>query len=89
VSETVLRLLLSELTTVRVLCRQKTKDGQDCGGVVEVPLGQLIRLGACPICQNDLRHTGNDQFYRALANGIAGLSKDQAAAIEFVIPAKP
>lgn len=46
-SELILRILLSEIKTVRVICRS-------CGAIVEVEVADIPRRfenGACPFCQ--------------------------------------
>ena len=50
-SEHLLRILLTELSTVRLVCKSK-----DCGAVTEVSLDQLaFRFGdvRCPVCHAD------------------------------------
>jgi len=56
VSRKLLAFLLSELKTIRILCRQG-----HCQGVIELPLADLAKgHGKCPICSNafnPLNHT--------------------------------
>jgi hypothetical protein len=56
-SKRILKLPLSELKTVRVLCKGKKRGETDCGAVIEMPLARLASiaknpptLNACPFC---------------------------------------
>jgi hypothetical protein len=57
-TETTLKIRLSELTTVRVVCC-KSEGGGVCGGIVEVPVDKLRQLAKpnsakCPICHKPM-----------------------------------
>jgi hypothetical protein len=61
-TETTLKVQLSELTTLRIICRNN-----GCGGVIEIPTAKLINLSRihspkCPLCQHDLLASGYDTF---------------------------
>lgn len=83
--EHLLRVLLSELTLVRVVC-QRTDAGQLCGGTVEVPLDRLHQLGQCPVCHNHFNSTDDHRFIE-LARVIRETAALQARAVrvEFVL----
>lgn len=65
-SEKILRLLLDELTTVRLLCQNK-----GCGGVVEYPLerlrGKFQFANACPLCGTEFGGSGSPIYDLAAA----------------------
>jgi uncharacterized paraquat-inducible protein A len=88
-SETTLRILLGELTTVRIVCAQ-------CGGAAEVPadrLDQAQHAIACPGCGTSLRPAGRQQVddFDRLALALRGLAgKAGFFSVEFVVKeAKP
>lgn len=86
-SEHLLKIMLSELATVRVLCKSST-----CGAVIEMPLADMPRmlaLGECPVCHASFRvpSSSGPDLLAALARSIQAV---QAASgrveIQFVIP---
>lgn len=94
-SEKLLKFLLSELKTVRLVC-QGTVGGQPCGAVTEVPLERLLTItrqggDQCRICNTPFGifpkpGTAQDGF-GPLAQAIIDLlaAKDRVQ-VEFVIP---
>lgn len=79
-----LRIDLSELTTVRVACRACKK------GVVEVPLDGLQRAldgGSCHLCGHELLPHGEDTLYKFKEAALALLALKDRLGIEFEIPA--
>lgn len=53
-TETTLKVQLKELTTVRIVCRNK-----GCGGILEIPIEKLTTLSKdgsfqCPMCEQNL-----------------------------------
>jgi hypothetical protein len=87
VSETILKVLLSELTTIRIAC-------QGCKAVSEVPIDALRKRGqgiACPGCGSVIRH-GNrsaEDAFDALAEATKGLRQLSGFDVAFVLPANP
>lgn len=94
-SEKLLRFVpLSELTTVRVICkhmiRVRKREGEvneQCGAVAEVPLERLVTITSCPCCGNTLQiHGRREGGYRDLARLLTDLASDPALEIQFVLP---
>jgi peptide subunit release factor 1 (eRF1) len=95
VSEHLLKVLLSELTTVRVRCLNDR-----CGATVEVALANLdraFRHYACPACQKEFGPAQRSQpgpepnRLRELQAAVEELARDagrQGFEVEFVLPAK-
>jgi NAD-dependent SIR2 family protein deacetylase len=89
-TEEILRILLSDLSTVRITCAK-------CSVVTELPTSKLPTAfelhKRCPHCQQELS-PGLLRAFTWFGEGIAELSRDdmkQQATIEFVsrIPARP
>lgn len=79
-SETVLKVLLSELTTVRIFCLSST-----CGGTIEMGVDKLEGLdpkAECPVCKGFLRF---DSSYLKLIGQAIREAKEGKRKIEFVI----
>lgn len=57
-TETTLKIQLSELTVVRICCRKR-----DCAGVIEVPVSGLVNLERnttmCPMCKGKMISSAN------------------------------
>lgn len=87
-SRNLLAILLSELKTVRVICRHTTPANRECGGVVEVPIEDLARVRACPLCKLELLRGGPEDHARFLVQAVHDLLAQPTATIEFVLPAK-
>lgn len=97
-SRELLAFLLSELRTVRILCRG-SKNGKRCSGVVELDVSDLPsvfrHLGACPLCgesfavliasTDGVAQDGFTPLSRAIQNLNAESSRFE---IEFVLPKK-
>jgi hypothetical protein len=83
-SEKILKVLLSDLHTVRVLCKQ-------CRAIVELSLEDLAKKyqsGYCPICKACLV-APSDNTIVDLSNAIRGLQElHQHLNIEFLLPDK-
>jgi hypothetical protein len=85
-SEKLLKLLLSDLTSIRIVCRK-------CGAAVEVPIDRLGNAGDvyCPGCPRDektvLRYAKRDDLIN-LAAAITQLKQAKDVEIEFVVPEK-
>jgi len=81
-TETTLKVQLSELHTVRILCRRNA-----CAGVVELPISRLGMLQGtrCPVCHNPFSseetHPG---IFVDLGNILDRLSR-QGFALEFPV----
>lgn len=90
--ESILRVPLAALNTVRLVC-----DRTDCGGVVEMPTDRLDALtGAvsCPSCGHALtpRAIGSIGGLKALGMTLKSLAGETGFSVEFVLPtpvAKP
>lgn len=85
-SERVLRILLSELTRVRLCCKN---DG--CGTTFEMALTDLAKRSyeSCPVCKKPLvAFPKNEHCYGLddLAKAIAFLNGQGALEVEFVLP---
>lgn len=83
-SRHLLAILLTELQTVRVLCRKA-----NCGAVFETPLAELARrrLVRCPICGADWDHQGGPGPLAQLAEAMAEMARydAQVVGVEFVM----
>jgi hypothetical protein len=85
-SEKLLKLLLSDLNTIRIVCRK-------CGAAVEVPIDRLGNAGDvfCPGCPSNgktvLRSASGDDLGN-LAAAIIRLKQVKDVEIEFVVPEK-
>jgi CRISPR/Cas system-associated protein Csm6 len=92
-SESVLKILLEELTTIQVVCLTKNlADGSVCNTVIEVSLEQLEKVDAsasqvrCPIC-NAVLHASHFGGLGELARSISKMVKRKAdIGVRFVIP---
>lgn len=89
-SEHLLKLLLSDLKTLRIRCTKNK-----CGTVVEVEMDKLFSghsVGACPTCGADFRRpqeAGVGGQLRQLVAAIGALGKmTDEVEIEFVLPEK-
>lgn len=86
-SEKLLKILLNELTLVRLKCTKK-----DCGAVAEITVDQLATMKgcACPVCQTSYRSImpkGEHDALTMLGLGLQTLAKDMDRfQVEFVIP---
>lgn len=88
-SETVLKILLGELKTVRILC--KGKNGKGCRGIVELPveaIAELYRDQKCPLCGVDIPNTSTNHLEQ-LGKTLIALRDFKTFEVEFVIPEKP
>ena len=87
-SERVLRVMLEELVTARVICQHKRDDGTLCGTVVEVPLASLGKVQSCPTCHNALQGAmENERHLSELALALGRVkSQTKHAKVEFIIP---
>lgn len=91
-SESVLRILLNELRTARVLCRNKIgslndPDGmKECGTITEVPIERLGNVNHCPVCGYIIGPFSKGPM-ESLAKSIIDLgSRGSEIEIQFVIP---
>lgn len=82
--------LLSELGTVRIICRAK-----ECGAVTEVSIARMrVANGECPVCKGDLVPAidGHPLGGNPLTRLAAAIQELQAHAgkvgVEFVLPDK-
>lgn len=84
-SETIFRVLLSELKSLRVRCSHPK-----CGVVMEFPLRRMADEAGelrCPSCSSQLQERGEGKRrLMALADAVLALQRDQAVAVEFLIP---
>jgi hypothetical protein len=82
-SEHLLTVLLSDLSTVRIVCQHKG-DRTSCGVAVEVPVEKLGQLEECPVC-----HTSFDpmarKLYISLGRAITQLQAHKGVQVEFVV----
>lgn len=85
-------ILLSELRHLRVVCRtQVALEGsktRDCGAVIEIPVEELPKLKACPVCGNPLRTTRDpkEDPSKLFVEALDGLSRVGPVTISFVLP---
>lgn len=84
-SEHIIRFLLSEIKTVRVVCKK-------CGAVIETPIekaGDALASGRrCRFCNNDLgdpNHPNSDPL-RGLAAVAESLTSMENVEVHFVFP---
>jgi hypothetical protein len=96
-SKHLLSFLLTELSTVRIIC--KGPKDKPCGAVVEVPLEKLSTYfqnteRKCPYCENiiaisDQRGNSRDAFgpFRDAVENLKQCSENFE--VEFIIPAPP
>lgn len=88
-SEHILKLMLSELTTVRVHCKAPS-----CGGIVELPIGKLstkYRGGECPLCKTEfvaINDIGDNPFFLLEKVALMFAKAEDKVEIEFVVPAR-
>lgn len=85
-SEEILRVLLSDLTHVRVACKH-------CDAVVEVTAARITDIENCPCCRKVLHDKGSDAkagtgFFE-LSEALKLLSANSRARIEFVVRQPP
>jgi hypothetical protein len=85
-SEKLIRFLLSELKTVRVLCQHP-----NCNTVVEVSVEDLptkYQGAICPLCRNTIQAPQYNNLV-TLGTALRGLaSSEDRVKVEFVIPDK-
>jgi uncharacterized paraquat-inducible protein A len=85
VSEQVLKVLLEELATARLICQQ-------CKAVTEVELARLERQATapkCPLCNTAFFRTPIQYPLAELARAVAGvLGIGDLVKVEFVLPQK-
>jgi hypothetical protein len=84
-SRNLLVFLLSELDTVRVICRHA-----NCGVTIELPVGQLgqrFANGHCPACNQLLASGGKNAFEQLTEAVRAFKAYDKTVGVEFVLPA--
>lgn len=87
-SETVLRILLGELTTVRIRC--KGHSGRPCPGIVELSIEamtELYRNQKCPLCGADIPNTATNHLEQ-LGKSLTALRDFKTFDVEFVLPEK-
>ena len=81
-SEEILRVLLADLTHVRVACKH-------CKAVVEVSTDRLTDIESCPCCRKLLHDKGSDAKtgtgFVELAEALKLLTANPRASIEFVV----
>lgn len=82
-SRKLLAFLLSELSTVRVLCKK-------CGGVIEFPCEKLafyFQSPKCPLCRHDFGPSDDDNPFAAIAKAVATFKLIHGQVdVEFVLP---
>jgi hypothetical protein len=87
-TKTVAMILLSELSTIRIICQN-----EGCGAVLESDLSRVLHLlgdGACPCCHTSFRVRGQGGEYplAQLVRAVSALADMQKLAVEFVMPVK-
>ena len=86
-SKKLLSFLLSELKTVRVICKRLLPGDKPCGGIVEVTIERLGKMTKCPLCNGDLVVNGGSQRLFNFAHVVRELLDDSPLfQLEFVIP---
>jgi hypothetical protein len=85
-SEKLLKLLLSDLNTIRIVCRH-------CGAAMEVPVERLGNAGdvfcpGCPVDKKTVLRSARGDDLAALAAAIVRLKQAKDVEIEFVVPEK-
>jgi hypothetical protein len=100
-SEKLIRLLLSELTVIRIRCKGKHTSGDPCGAVFEFTDETLPRAFGgdrtprCPFCKTsfyiDDPSRGAQSAIRRLVQlaSVAAQLKDNNMDVEFVVPEAP
>jgi hypothetical protein len=87
-TETITRVQLTELKTVRIVCR---KEG--CKGVVELPLEDMATSGVdrCPVCHTVYSEyfPPGRQLFAQFAELVGTLNKIRSMSLEFPIPSQP
>jgi hypothetical protein len=89
ISRKLLAFLLSELNTVRIICKRA-----ECGAITEIPISSMAKMFSgnwCPACQHQFveEFPGKPVPPRRLvelANAIAAVKDVQAIDLEFVLP---
>jgi len=80
-SERILKILLSELKTVRLLCQAK-----GCQGITELPVSKLKKGMTCPLCREEFDASGFYALHElATAFRLLDSVKDHVQ-LEFVVP---
>ncbi|HZY85540.1 MAG TPA: hypothetical protein VFE78_11970 [Gemmataceae bacterium] len=88
-SEKLIRFLLSELGTIRIICHNKVHPtGPECGGIVEVPLAKLGSVDKCPLCKEGFRgDTDSIDRFGDFALAVGRLKEQtERYGLEFVLP---
>jgi hypothetical protein len=83
-SEKIFRFLLSELKSLRAICKQP-----GCGGVVELPLDAISGKKTsirCPVCDNPLQQPTPNNHLANLAKAIESVTTSGVADVEFSLP---
>lgn len=83
-SEKLFRFLVSEIKSMRVICKNK-----DCGTVLEIPLKKLEDGRGeiqCPVCKNWLQKGGINCHLSDLAAALDRFSKLDYVDVEFTLP---
>jgi hypothetical protein len=83
-SKHLLSFLLSELETIRVICRHDS-----CRGIIELSIEDLARRQPtkCPFCNGDWDYRGDRGPLAKYADAIADLKRcEKRMAVEFVLP---
>ena len=84
-SEKVLRICLSELTTVRILCQGQ--NGRSCSGIVELTIEAMVETykdQKCPLCGSNITNT-SPNYLECLGRSILRLKEQNGLRLEFVI----
>jgi hypothetical protein len=90
VAEKILKIPLSELATIRLICKR-----QNCGGVAEIPVSRLVALVGqvtCPSCNQAfsvpvIGGPGGLGGLKALGKSLENLAPTADMMVEFVVPA--
>ena len=96
-SEKLLKILLSELNTVRLVCQGKRQDGAPCGATIEMPLDRLdsafAMRCACQFCGTPFAVSSPDGTAKspfpelvAAFRNLNAISRN--VRVEFVLPDK-
>ena len=92
VAEKILKIPLSELATIRLVCKR-----QNCGGVAEIPVSRLrnspsLDKWTCPSCNQAfsvpvIGGPGGLGGLNALGKSLNNLARTADMTVEFVVPA--
>jgi hypothetical protein len=83
-SETILKILASELETLRITCLE-----EKCGAVVELPVSRLHESStkevSCPMCRAKIRSSLGTDPLSKLASALHDLKNTSGVEVSFIL----